>query len=397
VDKAKKLPQISDEMLRSVIDDIKISINVFDRSGNRIFVNPYYYHLSGKPIGSELSSDMITGENEEKGEHLTNKLMDAIKNDKTFEVHNFFYRSKGKKTSRYFDFIIGPLKNQEGKIIGGYTTVKDVTTRHLARRKLMRLNNSLEKKVKERTENLEKANEALKKISTEKNMIVSDIAHEIKTILTIIKGNIEMLELKKRATEPFEFECLEEIDKEMGKMSNIASDLVFIAKAKEYAQIFKMEKVDIVSLIKEEIKSHKIIIKNKFRVRLNNNINKKIWIKGDKAKIKTIISNIINNAIKFGKEKGNLTINIRQADSKVILEFKDDGLGIEKDKLDYIFNPFFQADKSRSFRERKFGRGFGLGLAICKKIVAAHEGKIWAQSEGLGKGATVTIQLSKFK
>ncbi len=384
-------------MLRSVIDNIEISINVFDKGGNRIFVNPYYYHLSGKPIGSSLSHDMITGENEEKGEYLTKKLTSAMKNDKTFEVHNFFYRPKGKKTTRYFDFIIGPLKNGKGDIIGGYTTVKDVTTRYLARKKLMRLNNSLEKKVQERTEKLEKINQELKKMSGEKNMIVSDIAHEIKTILTIIKGNIEMLELRKRATEPFEFECLEEIDKEMEKMSNIASDLVFIAKSKEYAQIFKMEKVDIANLTREEIKSHKIIIKNKFKVKLNNNIHKKIWVKGDKAKIRTLISNVINNAIKFGKENGNLTINIKQVDSKVILEFKDDGVGIEKEKLDYIFNPFFQADKTRSFRERKFGRGFGLGLAICKKIVAAHEGKIWAQSEGLGKGATVTIQLVKFK
>lgn len=201
-----------------------------------------------------------------------------------------------------------------------------------------------------------------------------------------------MLELKRRATEPLEFECLEEIDKEMVKMSSIASNLVFIAKSKEYAQIFKMEKVDIVKLIREEIKR----TKGQFKIKLNNNIHKKIWIKGDKEKIRTIILNLINNAVKFGKEKGIVIINIRQANSKVLIEFKDNGIGIEKEKLDYIFNPFFQVDKSRTFKKGT-ERGFGLGLAICKKIISAHEGKIWAESKGLGKGTTVTIQFSKFK
>lgn len=384
-------------MLKSVIDNINVSINVFDRKGKRIFANPYYYHLSGKPAGSKLSPDMVTGENRMKGEYLTKKLMQAMRQDKVFEVHNFFYKSKSAKTIRYFDFVIGPLKDEKGKIIGGYTTVKDVTTRFLAKRNLMRLNNTLENRVEERTKKLEEINKELKRVSEEKNMMVSDIAHDIKTILTIIKGNMEMLDIGKKATEPFEIECQKEIEEEIEKMNRVSSDLVFIAKSQQYADMFKLEKFDVSSLLKETLKKYKIFAEGKISIINNNPSGKPLYVTADRAKISVLIGNLIENAIKFRQAKGaKLLISLQNNKEVVRLIFKDNGIGVDKDKLVFIFSPFFQADKTNNKnRDKKMERGFGLGLAICKKIVEAHKGTIIAKSEGLNKGTTFEVSLPK--
>lgn len=382
-------------MLRAIVENIEISINVFDNKGRRIFVNPFYYHLAGKSPDSKFTPKLYSGGHKKRGDYVTKKVMEAIKSGKVTEIHNSFYKSRYKKTRWYFDYLIGPLRDEKGGIIGAYSMVKDVTARYLAKRKLMRLNTELEKKVRERTENLEKTNKKLKKISEEKNTIVSDIAHEIKTILTVIKGNFEMMDIKKNAKDPFELECHDEIEKEIKKMSKIASDLVFIVKSKEYAKLLKMGNFDVIQLLKESIKNRRISVGNKFKISLNNKLKtkKSATIKADKSKMLTLFGNLIENAIKFGKENGHLEVTVHQDKSMIYIEFKDDGIGIEKDKIDFIFSPFYQTDKSRTMRHSKYERGFGLGLAICSKIVSAHGGNITASSQGPNMGATITVSL----
>lgn len=383
------------EIFKSIVDNIEISINVFDKEGKRIYVNPYYYHLSGTPEKSNFAPDMITGENKKKGEYLTRKLMQAIKLGKVFEIHNFFYKSHFKQTKRYFDFVIGPLKNSQNKIIGGYTTVKDVTTRFKARRKSIRLHNLLEKKVQERTASLEKMNQELKKLSEEKNMIVSDVAHEIKTILTIIKGNLEILNLDQKSREPMEIECHNEINEEIRKMSKISSELVFIVKSKQYVDTFKFERFNMKTLVSELIKKYNNISKDKIKIANMYKFAKPVYIFADKEKISTVFSNLIENAIKFNEKKANLRVNIKSNPSSVKIIFKDDGIGIDKEKIDFIFSPFFKVDKTNQKRNDKLEKGFGLGLTLCKKIIEAHKGEIIAKSDGLSKGATFEVILPK--
>jgi signal transduction histidine kinase len=383
------------EMLKSIVNNIKISINVFNKKGERIFVNPYYYHLSGTPEGTAFAPDMITGENKKKGEYLTKKLMRAIKTDKIFEIHNFYYKSHSKQTKRYFDFIIGPLKNNQNEIIGGYTTAKDVTMRFVAKRKLVQLNNLLEKKIQERTATLEKMNQELKKISEEKNMIVSDVAHEIKTILTIIRGNLDILNLDQKSREPIEIECCNEINEEIKKMNKISSDLVFIVKSKQYADTFKFERLNAGALIGELVKKYKNINKDKIKIINIYKSKKPVYIFADKEKISALFSNLIENSIKFNEKKTKLWISIKNGSSLVRIVFKDNGIGIEKEKIGFIFSPFFKVDKTSRKRDDHFAKGFGLGLALCKKIAEAHKGEIIAKSDGLNTGTTFEVVLPK--
>lgn len=377
-------------MLRQVIDNINISINIFDENGKRIFVNPYYYELAGKKPNSSFRKNFNTKGVPEDRKIFYEKVKEAIADGTFSEIND--YRSKTEKGTRYLDILVGPLKDRGGNITGAYSIARDSTSRFLAHQKLNNLNSNLEKKIRERTVKLEKINAKLKKAAEEKNVLMSHVAHEIKTILTIIKGNIDIIKDGISLHNDFTDECENEIDKGVEKMSKIITDLVFITRSENIPNPFKFERLDARSIIREVIKEQEIFYKHRdFRIFFSKS-KKPVEIVGDRAKIHSLISNLVENAIKYGKEKkGRLWIKIEEKKSKVDFSFVDNGQGIEESKLEYIFDPFYQVKKTNN---PKINRGFGLGLAICKKIVVLHKGEIRAESK-LGNGTTFFISLPK--
>jgi signal transduction histidine kinase len=112
-------------------------------------------------------------------------------------------------------------------------------------------------------------------------------------------------------------------------------------------------------------------------------------IKGDRDKLTDMFTNIIDNSIKFTPKGGSITIFANKEDGYIHINVKDTGIGIPKGMIDNLFQRFYQIDSSQ---KRKYG-GTGLGLYIAKTIVEAHDGEIWVESEGKGKGTEVHIKL----
>jgi signal transduction histidine kinase len=106
-------------------------------------------------------------------------------------------------------------------------------------------------------------------------------------------------------------------------------------------------------------------------------------------KLKLVIGNVLNNAVRFMPEPGNIIVRLTATQDKALVEIQDNGIGIPPDKLTRIFEQFYQIEDHMT---RRYG-GLGLGLAIARVLVDLHGGKIWAVSDGLGKGATIKIQL----
>jgi len=114
-------------------------------------------------------------------------------------------------------------------------------------------------------------------------------------------------------------------------------------------------------------------------------------VNGDRDKLTDMLTNIIDNSIKFTPEGGTITVSIEEEEKYLHLIVKDTGIGIPKEKIPKLFQRFYQIDATE---KRKYG-GTGLGLYICKKIVEAHNGYVWIESEGKGQGTEVHIQLPK--
>ncbi len=195
-------------------------------------------------------------------------------------------------------------------------------------------------------------------------MFNSNVSHELKTPLAIMKSEIEVALMNKKCDEKLLKSLLDEIN----YINDITEKLLFLTK--EYKNI-KKTPIDLEELLFEIVEKYE----NKIEFRLDFGEDE-YEILGDKTLLKIAISNIIENSIKYGASYINIILNKQK--NKIILKIKDNGIGIPKEKLPFIFDEFYRADESHN----KNIKGFGLGLSIVKNILTLHGAKIKVKSQG---------------
>lgn len=286
-----------------------------------------------------------------------------------------------------------PNLSSEGKVNQVVMIIRDVTDQISAEEELRRLSEfnkkMLEKKIIERTWQLDKANKDLAKVLSLQSKFISDASHELRTPLTIIQGNLDLAINEAKMESKEVPEVLEVLNKEVRQMSNILTDLSMITSADANSEILEYEIVDLAPLLLDVRNSLKVLAeKKKIKLVYKKNPKIKVKIRGDEIKLERLFLNIVRNAIKYTKEKGKIEIWAEKCKEKICVYVKDNGIGIPAADLPYIFNRFYRVDKARSRDEG----GTGLGLSIGKLIAEAHGGKIFVASV-LGKGSTFTVEL----
>lgn len=230
-------------------------------------------------------------------------------------------------------------------------------------------------------------NQMLEKLETafkRERQFMSDASHELRTPITVISAQAqEALSGNKKVKEYKE--ALNLILNESKKMSFLISQLLLLHKSDEGKYKLNFELLDLNMIIEEITKEFENIAKEK-NIKINFISNKDIKLKADQTLITRLVVNLVNNAIKYGRDNGNVVIKIPSDNESVFIEVMDDGIGISEEDIPYIFDRFYQTDKSRS------NQGTGLGLAISKWIVEQHNGEIKVESS-LGKGTKFTVKL----
>jgi signal transduction histidine kinase len=204
----------------------------------------------------------------------------------------------------------------------------------------------------------------------------SNVSHELKTPLTIMKGEIELALKKEECSE----KLLKSMLNEINYINDITEKLLFLTKKDFTKKDFKQ--TDLEDIILE------LYEKYSKRISINLEISEDDFlINGDKTLLKMAISNLIENSIKYHAKHINLKLNKTKNKIKLIIE--DDGIGIPKEKIPFIFDEFYRVDESRN----KKIKGFGLGLAIVKSILNLHSAKINVESD-TNKGVKITIEFN---
>jgi len=217
------------------------------------------------------------------------------------------------------------------------------------------------------------------------NEFSSHVAHELKTPLAIIKGELELSLLKERKREEYK-DVLEGNLDEINRMIKIINDLLLLAKFDYKPNIFQFKKISITQTLKE-IHEQSIILASEKEISVTlEMINKDIIINADKTHLRRLFFNIINNAIRYTNENGIISIKVSQIDTKIKIEISDTGCGIPEEYLSKIFDKFFRINK----KDEKSGTGLGLNMA--KSIAKAHDGDILASSKQ-NEGTTFIITL----
>jgi signal transduction histidine kinase len=226
--------------------------------------------------------------------------------------------------------------------------------------------------------------EALQQQEEKRRQLLADIAHELRTPLSVMRGHLEAL---LDGLYPLDSEHLTPVYNETLLLQRLVEDLRTISLAEAGKLPLEKTQFDLTELIKEILEMAEAVANEK-GLNLQCFVEEHLPIYADRQRIGQVIHNILSNAFNFTPEGGVVTIRARKVDSKVEIAISDTGPGIPPEDLPHIFDRFWRKEPSRS---RATG-GSGLGLSIAKELVEAHGGTIEVQST-VGKGTTFTIRL----
>ena len=229
----------------------------------------------------------------------------------------------------------------------------------------------------------------LKKIDQVRRDFVANVSHELRTPLSILHGYIEtLLDSPEISREEFS-RILGIMERHSKRLDLLAEDLLTLAQLESANPDLQLGKVDLSRFFGEIIRDWEKKLANKHLNMIADVAPELPSICADRARLQEALYNLLDNAVKYSCEHGEIRLQARQRDEQVVLSVGDNGIGISKEDLPRVFERFYRVDKARTAENI---RGTGLGLAIVKHIAQLHGGHVEAESE-LGKGTTICMVL----
>ncbi len=234
------------------------------------------------------------------------------------------------------------------------------------------------------------ANKAIKPVKKnweDQMEFVADASHELRTPIAVITSNLEVVLDNEEETVRSQSHWLNNIKEELERVHKLVNDLLLLARYDANEEIYISESFDILSLINNLVVSFQpLATKHSIHIAFDYFDETPIYLLGNSYRMKQLLTILIDNAIQYNQENGNIIISVTSQNNLLSLSVSDTGEGISPEHLTQIFERFYRVDKSRS----RLNGGSGLGLSIAKCIVTEHKGKI-SVSSTLGKGSRFTM------
>jgi PAS domain S-box-containing protein len=294
-----------------------------------------------------------------------------------------------------------PILDEQGqpKYLLGLS--EDITERKAAAEALHAANEQLEKRVRDRTAELEHANEvlrtemaerkraenALREADHQKNQFLAVLSHELRNPLAPIRNGLYILERAPHDSDQAS-RARAVIDRQVGHMTRLVDDLLDISRIAHGKVQLQRKPLDLEELAQRTVEDlRSIFVESDVNLDVRGAASE-VWVNGDVTRLAQAIGNLLTNAAKFTPRGGTATVSLRTELDEAVLSVTNTGSGIAPEVLPHLFEPFAQADTSL---DRSKG-GLGLGLALVKGLVEMHGGTVSASSDGRA-GATFTIRL----
>ncbi|HEV2832920.1 MAG TPA: PAS domain S-box protein [Hanamia sp.] len=262
-------------------------------------------------------------------------------------------------TERQISLTVSPVKDSKGKIIGASKIARDISSKIEAEKQR------------------ELYTQRLQELNLHRDDFIVMTSHELKTPLTVILANLQILQQLMEADKNVSF--VNTSLKQILKLSALVSNLLDVSKIQSgklelNTSLFNLEMLvkEIVINLQKTAKNHRLVFKDKAQ---------KLIVNADHGRIEQVIINFISNAIKYMPSSGDIIIETYKNNGNVILSVRDTGIGIPEKDLNNIFLRFYRVSGSAS----SFS-GSGIGLFVSSEIIKAHSGRIWAESK-MGEGS----------
>jgi len=229
--------------------------------------------------------------------------------------------------------------------------------------------------------------EELAEVNKVKEEFIDIVSHQLRTPLTNLKWATEFLLGRQDLTKE-EREYYSIIKENSKRLENLLNDLLIVARLKEDGVFKIQEKFSLNELIEEVIRGQKAFADASNIQIETENLEKPVLLATNRTMLKTILENLINNAITYNKPQGKVKISLRKEPKRVIIAIEDTGIGISKQEKKYLFQKFFRGSKAAQINTR----GTGLGLYITKEVAKKLGGRIWFKTK-LNKGSTFFVSL----
>ena len=363
-EKQRRMLNEEKTILETMVNSMNDGVIMFDRKKHIFLVNLSAKKMLGLDLnGTIRESDIFrniedsrlantikcvcerNGKSNGNGKNSPNKTQLF---EKGFEEEIFV-----ENTKIFLNASVSPLKADEDKVCGIVAILRDITRQ--------------------------------KEIDEAKSSFVSTVSHELRTPLTSIKNAIAILEMDETINSKNQ-RFIAIANRNMERLEKLVNEILDFSKLENGKMDMNFKPVDIKSLSYEVISNIQQLATNK-KIEIHNNISDNLpKVYADKDKIEQVLTNLLDNAIKFTPENGSVTLeaikvsdnNINSGNNFLEISVSDTGIGISREDQERIFDRFERATL--------YNNGVGLGLAIVKKIIDSHNGKIWVESES-GKGS----------
>jgi PAS domain S-box-containing protein len=350
---------------KSIFDTLIEGVQIIDLNWYYIYLNQSAIQHSRKKSYELLGNRLMDVYPDIEKSTLFQVLKDCMEFKKYYRIENEFEYPDKVKT--WFELSIEPIN--EGILILSV----DITE-------------------KKRIQEMEQAKKVAEETNKTKSLFLANMSHELRTPLNAIIGFSELLhqelELK---LEKEQFDAINEILNASNHLKDLIDDLLDLSRIE--AGQFKLDKkvFEIVPLINHSIKYFQEKVKKEKKiidiiVPNSNNIS----IYADELRIRQVLINLLSNALKYTEQNGKISITLQELDNYFKISVSDNGIGIDKENISHLFQPFQRLDNAISHNIP----GTGLGLNYSKKLIELHGGKIWVESE-LGKGSNFIFILPK--
>jgi two-component system, OmpR family, sensor kinase len=265
-----------------------------------------------------------------------------------------------------------------------------ITSRNLSERlPVVHTGDELERLATDLNRMIERLEESFQQI----NRFSADASHELRTPLTVLQGELESI-ARNSSNLPAEIrDTIGSALEETHRLTKIVENLLAISRLEAGDARKQRERLDFAELARNTADQMRLLAEEK-HIHLDCNGAEAVEVDADPARLKQVVVNLLDNAIKYTPESGRVSISVMKQDGRAVFEIADTGIGISPDDLPHIFDRFYRADKARS---RQMG-GTGLGLSIVRSICLAHEGQVKVESiEGQGSVFHIQLPLAKDK
>jgi len=380
-EQAESMAHASEERLATITNASADAILSFDQAGiieswNRGAELVLGYQPE-EIIGQQFS---ILMEGQQNAEIELNWLENEVQNEGYVRGHETICRDIERRSVNV-ELTATRLNDNQGNLVGMSVILRDITNRKQREQEITRLNENLNFQVAERTRELNEklnelalANKELQKLDRMRSEFVSLVSHQLRAPLTNMSGAVQRIRDGCDVIKPRCIQLLSILDQQNAHLNRMVQDILDAARIEAGELTIQSEPISIFPLVQQVIEQiHARALKRTIHMQDKPGLP---LVYADRDRIAEVITNLLDNADKYSPPQGDIFVEVGANQSEVTLSIRDTGPSVSDEDLERIFDKFYRTDSSDS----QTAYGYGLGLYLCRQLVEAQGGHIWAES-----------------